>query len=294
MNLKGTQAMEADVISRINENMLTFSKGQRAIARFIIENNEKAAFMTAGRLGETVKVSESTVVRFASKLGYDGYPGMQKALQELIRSSLTAAQRMDAARETIPGGNIVEKVLHANIEEIRTTLDKVSVEEFDACVEAILNAKRIFILGVRSSAAVAGFLYYYMNLLFEDTELLENDIFGEIYGKLIRLRDGDLLLSVSFPRYSAQTLECTKFARERGATIVSLTDSRYSPLAQISDHCLISSNKMISFVDSLVGPMSLANALIVALSRRKEGELSATFEKLESIWEQNKVYEKRK
>ena len=284
--------MEADVISRINQNMLTFSKGQRAIAKFILENNEKAAFMTAGRLGETVKVSESTVVRFAARLGYDGYPGMQKALQELIRSSLTAAQRMDAARETMPGGNILEKVLHANMEEIRNTLEKVSVEEFDSCVEAILNAKRIFILGVRSSAAIAGFLYYYMNLLFEETELLENDIFGEIYGKLIRLGPGDLLISVSFPRYSAQTLDFTKFARERGVTVVGLTDSRFSPLAQISDHTLISSNKMISFVDSLVGPMSLANALIVALSRKKEGELSSTFDKLESIWEHNKVYEK--
>jgi len=280
-----------DVISRINKNMLYFSKGQRTIARFIIENNEKAAFMTAGILGKTVNVSESTVVRFAAKLGYDGYPGMQKALQEMVRNSLTSVQRMDAAKQAIRDNNILDRVLHTNIEEIRDTLENVSVEEFNACVETLLGARKIYIVGSRSSTAIAGFMYYYMNLLFDDVTLLESDTFGEMYGRLIRLDSRDVMLAASFPRYSAKTLQTAGFAKKQGAKLVALTDSLRSPLASMADHTLIASNEMISFVDSLVGSMSLATALIVAISHRKEGELSQTFQRLENIWAENSVYE---
>ncbi len=285
--------MKEDVITRINENYPSFSKGQRAIAKFISENNEKAAFMTAVKLGQAVKVSESTVVRFAAKLGFVGYPEMQKALQEMIRNSLTSVQRIDAARETISDRNLLERVLHFNIEEIRSTLETSSPEAFNACVETISGAKRIFILGMRSSAAVAAFLYYYLNLLFEDVFLLENDISGEIYGRLMRLAPDDVMISVSYPRYSTKTLEATMFAKKQGAKVVSMTDSYNSPLASLSDHVLISSNKMISFVDSLVSSMSLATALIVALSLKKEGELPGIFERLEKIWADTMVYEKK-
>ena len=247
--------------------------------------------MTAVKLGKTVKVSESTVVRFAAKLGYDGYPEMQKALQEMIRNSLTSVQRIDAAKETISDRNILERVLHINIDEIRSTLESSSPEAFNACVETIAGAKRIFILGMRSSACAA--LNYYLNLLFEDVFLLENDISGEIYGRLIRLTPDDVMISVSYPRYSKKTLEATMFAKKQGAKIVSMTDSLNSPLAPYSDHVLISSNKMISFVDSLVSSMSLATALIVAISLKKEWEQPDIFEKLERIWADTMVYDKK-
>lgn len=283
--------MGEDVISRINQNMLHFSKGQRTIARYILQNNEKAAFMTAGILGKTVNVSESTVVRFAARLGYDGYPGMQKALQEMVRNSLTSIQRMDAAKQTIKDSNILERVLRTNIEEIRATMESASIDEFNACVDTLLSARKIYIMGARSSAAVAGFLYYYMNLLFDDVTLLENDVFGEIYGKLIRLTSEDVVLAASFPRYSTKTLQTASFARQQGAKVIALTDSMRSPLAACADHTLVASNEMISFVDSLVGSMSLATALIVAISHRREGELSQTFGRLEHIWAENMVYE---
>ncbi len=283
--------MEEDFTEILGSNTVRLSKGQRVIAQYILDNIEKAAFMTAGALGSAVNVSESTVVRFAAKLGYDGYPGMQKALQEKIRNSLTSVQRMDAAKSIIKEDNILRKVLHTNIDEIKATMELASEEEFNSCVDMLINAERIYILGLRSSSAVAGFLYYYMNLLFDDVTLLENDIFGELFGKLIRLGENDVMIAASFPRYSSQTLRVAQFAKQQNAKLIALTDSIRSPLSSIADRRLIASNKMISFVDSLVGSMSLATALIVAISQKKEGELSQTFRRLESVWAENLIYE---
>lgn len=284
--------MPKDILALIQANMVGFSKGQKQIANFILASYDKAAFMTASKLGKTVNVSESTVVRFAAELGYDGYPAMQKALQEMIRSKLTSVQRIEVTNDRIGNQDILSMVLQADIEKLRMTLEETDREKFSQAVDAILGARRIYILGVRSAAAIAGFLGFYFHLIFENVTLVNTTSASEIFEQLFRVKEGDMVIGVSFPRYSRRTVKAMEFAHDQGATVLAITDSEASPLAAAADHMLLAKSDMASFVDSLVAPLSLVNALIVAVGRRKNKDLSQTFGTLERIWDEYQVYEK--
>ncbi len=281
-----------DLITKIQSELPGFSKGQKQIARFILEHYDKAAFMTASRLGVTVGVSESTVVRFATELGYDGYPHLQRALQEMIRNKLTSVQRMEVAGDRMGGRDVLQTVLHADTDMIRVTLDEIDRDAFQGAVDALMGAKRIYILGVRSSSALASFLGFYFNLLFENVTLVHTNSVSEIFEQVLRVGPGDVLFGISFPRYSKRTLSAMKYARDRGARVIALTDSQLSPLARVADHVLLARSDMASFVDSLVAPLSVVNALIVAVGMSRRDEIEQTFNKLERIWEEYDVYEK--
>ena len=285
--------MTTDILSLLQQKEGEFSKGQKRICRYITESYDKAAFMTASRLGKTVGVSESTVVRFAVELGYDGYPSMQKAMQEMVLNRLTAVQRMGVANDRIGDQDVVSMVLNADAEKLRQTADVVSRDDFRATVQAILKAKQIYVVGVRSTSALANFLGYYLNFMFRNVHLVTTSGASEMFEKLVGVDSEDVVIAFSFPRYSTSTLKGAQYCRSTGATVVGITDSRLSPLGQNSDHVLVAKSDMLSIVDSLVAPLSLVNALIVALAAEKEPELAKTFNTLERVWEEYNVYEKR-
>ena len=284
--------MSRDILTVIQESMHTFSKGQRKIANFILESYDKAAFMTASRLGQKVGVSESTVVRFAFELGYDGYPDMQRSLQKMIRNRLTTVQRIEVTNDRLGDQDLLSMVLQSDIEKIRQTLEELDRNSFYNAVEAIVSARKIYIIGVRSSASIASFLHFYFNLIFDNVVLVSANTASEIFESLLRVGEGDAVIGISFPRYSSRTVQAISFARDRGATTIAITDSETSPLAPISRYSLMARSDMASFVDSLVAPLSLVNALLVAVSQRKNEDLSNTFHTLEKIWEEYNVYEK--
>jgi len=284
--------MAKDILALIRAKVPSFSKGQKLIANYILLSYDKAAFMTASKLGQTVRVSESTVVRFAVELGYDGYPAMQKALQEMIRNKLTAVQRIEVSNDRLGDRELLPMVMKSDIEKIRMTLEETSRADFERAVEEIVSARRIYILGVRSASAIAAFLGFYFNLIFENVVLVHAAYASEIFEQTLRISPGDLMIGISFPRYSRQTVRAMQYARDRGATVISITDSEASPLAQIASCNLLAKSDMASFADSLVAPLSLVNALIAAVGRRKNDALSATFEALEKIWDEYDVYEK--
>lgn len=283
--------MTRDILSTIQSRMPTFSKGQKLIARFILDSYDKAAFMTASRLGKTVNVSESTVVRFAAELGYDGYPSMQKALQEMIRNKLTSIQRIEVTNDRIGNQDILSMVMQSDIEKIRMTLEETDRDSFHAAVEAILHAKKIYILGVRSAAALADFLGFYFNLIFDNIVLVHTTSASEIFEQLLRVGPEDVVIGISFPRYSSRTVNAMRFARDRGANVIALTDSETSPLAETATVTLLAKSDMASFVDSLVAPLSLVNALIVAVGRRRNEDVEQIFSDLEQVWSEYGVYE---
>jgi len=282
--------MNRDLLNLISTMFPTFSKGQKYIAKYITEHYDKAAFMTASKLGNIVGVSESTVVRFASELGYEGYPELQKALQEMIRNKLTSVQRIEVSTDILGGGDIIEKVFNADIEKIRKTLVDVSREDFEGAVNAIVNAKKIFIFGVRSSASLASFIGFYFNLILDNVRLIHTTSDSEVFEQILRVGPEDAVIGVSFPRYSSRTVKAMKYASDRGATVISLTDSNMSPLYQYSKYNLLAKSDMVSFVDSLVAPLSLINALIVAVGMKRQEEVYATFAELERIWDEYDVY----
>ena len=284
--------MPKDVLQLIQSNMPTFSKGQKRIAAFIQESYDKAAFMTASKLGKTVNVSESTVVRFAAELGYDGYPAMQKALQEMIRNKLTSIQRIEVANDRYGDHDVLSMGMQSDIEKIRLTLEEASRSDFSGAVDAIVEAKRIYILGVRSSVAVSSLLGFYFNLIFDNVVQVHSNSASEMFEQLLRVGEGDVVIGVSFPRYSRRTVQAMQFAQNRKAKVIAITDSAASPLAATATHTLLAKSDMASFVDSLVAPLSLVNALIVAVSRKKKEDLAHTFETLEEIWDEYEVYEK--
>ena len=284
--------MNQDILALIQENMNTFSKGQKRIAAFILESYDKAAFMTASRLGKKVGVSESTVVRFAAELGYDGYPDMQTSLQKMIRNRLTSVQRIEVTNDRIGDQDLVSMVLQSDMEKIRLTLEELDRDAFDHAVKAIVSAKRIYIIGVRSSAAIASFLGFYFNLIFDNVVNVTAGTASEMFEHLLRVGEDDVVIGVSFPRYSSRTVQAMSFARDRKATTVAITDSEASPLAPICKYTLKARSDMASFGDSLVAPLSLVNALLVAVSRAKNDDLANTFQTLERIWEDYGVYEK--
>ena len=285
--------MSYDILAILQEKEPSFSKGQKRIARYITEAYDKAAFMTANRLGKTVGVSESTVVRFAVDLGFDGYPSMQKAMQEMVLNRLTSVQRLEVASGRIGDQDVVSMVLHSDMEKLRQTSETVDREAFRLAVNAILKAKRVYILGVRSVAPLANFLGYYLNYMFNNVHVISGVSAGEMFEKIVSVNADDVVIAFSFPRYSASTTKGAQFCRSAGATVIGVTDSCLSPLGQCSDHVLLAKSDMVSLVDSIVAPLSLVNALIVAVASRREKELAQTFSTLERIWDEYDVYEKQ-
>ena len=283
--------MITHLLTRIDLMMNGFSKGQKRIALYIEEHYDKAAFMTASKLGETVGVSESTVVRFATELGYDGYPKLQKAMQEMIRNKLTSVQRIEVTSGRIGDGNVLDSVLNQDIEKIRRTIEETSHEDFARAVDEICAAKRIYIFGVRSTGAIASFLAYYFELIFDNNVILINTTSpSSTYEHIFRITEEDVMIGISFPRYSSTAIEAMNFARSRGAHAVAITDSMASPLMQSADSILIARSDMASIVDSLVAPLSLINALIVATVLKKKDEVTETFRLLEDVWNREGVY----
>ncbi len=277
-----------DIIRRLNQSGKRLSKGHRRIAEYIVEHYDKAVFMTASRLGENVGVSESTVVRFAAALGYEGYPQLQRSLQELVRHRLTAVQRFEMSSE-IDRSEILRTVLKADMHNIRSTIEEIDASAFEEVVQRILKAQNIYVMGMRSAAPLAQFLGYYLRFIFGNVHLVSTgstDAFEEI----VRVKEGDLFIGISFPRYSTRTLESMRFAQSRGAQVVGITDGPMSPLKEVADVCLAARTDMASFVDSLAAPLSVINALIVSLGLHRREELSEHFKKLESIWDVNQVY----
>ena len=285
--------MSCNFLSILQEKEPTFSKGQKRIARYITDSYDKAAFMTANRLGKTVGVSESTVVRFAVDLGFDGYPSMQKAMREMVLNRLTSVQRIEVANDRFGDQDVVSMVLHSDMEKLRQTSETVSREEFSQAVSAILKAKRVYILGVRSVAPLANFLGYYLNYMFNNVHILSGFSAGEMFEKIVGVNSEDVVIAFSFPRYSSSTTKGARYCRSAGATVIGITDSKDSPLGLCSDHVLLAKSDMVSLVDSLVAPLSLVNALIVAIASKREKELSQTFANLERIWDEYDVYEKQ-
>jgi len=285
--------MSQDFLTILQQKEPTFSKGQKRIARYITESYDKAAFMTANRLGKNVGVSESTVVRFAVDLGFDGYPSMQKAMREMVLNRLTSVQRIEVANDRYADQDLVSTVLHSDMEKLRQTDETVDRKEFHAAVNAIIKAKRVYILGVRSAAPLANFLGYYLNYMFNNVHEITGFSAGEMFEKIVGVNSEDVVIAFSFPRYSASTTKGARYCRSAGATVIGITDSKLSPLGSNSDHVLIAKSDMVSLVDSLVAPLSLVNALIVAIAAQREKELSQTLANLERIWEEYEVYEKQ-
>ena len=285
--------MRNDILAILQERSSTFSKGQRRIAQYILESYDKAAFMTANRLGKTVGVSESTVVRFAVDLGFEGYPEMQKSMQEMVLNRLTSVQRIEVANDRIGDQDVLSMVIHSDMEKLRQTDETLSREEFNAAVDAILGARRIYILGVRSVAPLASFLGHYLNYMFNNVHIVNGFSVGEMFENIVGIGERDVVIAFSFPRYSASTTKGAQYCRTTGAKVIGITDHRESPLGSVSDHVLVAKSDMVSLVDSLVAPLSVINALIVALASKRQKELHATFEALEQIWDQYNVYEKQ-
>ena len=285
--------MNEDILAVLEEKASTFSKGQRKIAAYITEYYDKAAFMTASRLGKAVGISESTVVRFAVELGYDGYPSMQKAMQEMVLNRLTSVQRIGVANDRIGDQDVLSMVLQADADKLRQTNDTVDRDAFQAAVNAILGARRIYLLGVRSASVLVNFLGYYLNYMFDNVHVITASGTSEIFEKLVNVSQEDVVIAFSFPRYSVSTVKGVQYCHSFGAKVIGITNSNLSPLGQVSDYVLVAKSDMVSLVDSLVAPLSVVNALIVALAAGRELELEKTFNTLEKVWEEYHVYEKR-
>ncbi len=283
-----------DILAVLANEQKRFSKGQKLIAKYILENYDKAAFMTAGKLGNTVGVSESTVVRFASELGYDGYPEMRKAIQEMIRSRLTSVQRIEVAKELMNEETVLESVLCSDMEKLQTTLDECDKESFAAAVDSIINANHVYIVGMRSSTCLANFMGFYLNLLLENVHIIQDTTVSEVYEQIIRIKEGDVFIGISYPRYSSRTVKAMKFAKSTGAKVIGITDGMTSPFVDVSDILLFAKSDMVSFLDSLVAPLSLINALIVSVGTKSKDNVSNIFKRLETIWADYEVYEHSK
>ena len=284
--------MSKSVLQTIRAGMDSFSKGQKRIAAFILDNYDRAAFMTAAKLGETAAVSESTVVRFAAQLGYDGYPDMQKALQELIRGRLTSIQRIQVSRDQMTGSDILGSVMQRDMNSIHDVIERLDREEFERVVDKLLHAKHIYILGVRSSSFLAGYLNFYLHLIFKNVTLVQSSAAGEIYEQLVHIGPGDVLVSISFPRYSKMAIHAVEFACRRGGDVVAVTDSPMSPMYKMASASLLASSDMISFVDSMAAPLSLLNALILAVGQQRRDDLSATLAEMEQVWSKYSIFGK--
>ena len=284
--------MTADILSCIHNKMSGFSKGQKRIAAYILESYDKAAFQTAGTLGRTVNVSESTVVRFAAELGYDGYPAMQKALQEMVLNRLTAVQRIEVSSERLGEQDILSTILQSDMDKLRVSMVCIDRTAFAGAVDALLSARRVYILGVRSSAALAEFFGYYLNYMLEEVRVVTGASESEMFEKIVHVAPQDAGGGISFPRYSTATSKALQYCASAGAQVIALTDCETAPIAQSADYLLTAKSDMVSLVDSLVAPMSLINALIVAVASLRRQEVTKTLDSLERVWDRYGVYEK--
>ena len=284
--------MQGNLFAEITARIPDFSKGHRRIADYILSHYDKAAFMTASKLGDSVGVSESTVVRFASELGFDGYPELQRVLQEEMRTRLTAVQRIEVSFDRFGQDEVFKRVLLHDIDRIRRTLEETNPADFSAAIDLIVKAKRIYIMGIRSSASLASFLGYYFKLMLPNVTVIETGSRSELYEQLMHMCSDDVIIGISFPRYSRQTVYAISYANDVGAKSVAITDSADSPIAEKADKALLAKSDMVSFADSLVAPLSLINALIMAVSIRKKELVARNFERLDRIWEEYDVYEK--
>ena len=284
--------MQGNLFAEITARIPEFSKGHRRIADYILSHYDKAAFMTASKLGDSVGVSESTVVRFASELGFDGYPELQRVLQEEMHTRLTAVQRIEVSFDRFGQDEVFKSVLLHDIDRIRRTLEETNPADFSAAIDLIVKAKRIYIMGIRSSASLASFLGYYFKLMLPNVTVIETGSRSELYEQLMHMCSDDVIIGISFPRYSRQTVYAISYANDVGAKSVAITDSADSPIAEKADKALLAKSDMVSFADSLVAPLSLINALIMAVSIRKKELVARNFERLDRIWEEYDVYEK--
>ena len=284
--------MKDDILSVLEDRIHTFSKGQRRIAAYITDAYDKAAFMTASCLGKAVGVSESTVVRFAVELGYDGYPSMQKAMQEMVLNRLTSVQRIEVTNDRLGDQDILSMVLQSDADKLRKTNETVDRKVFHASVQTILKARRIYILGVRSASMLANFMGYYLNYMFGNVHIVTTSGASEMFEKLVGVTKDDAVIAFSFPRYSTATIKGVQYCRSVGATVIGLTNNYVSPLGQNSDYVLVAKSDMVSLVDSLVAPLSVVNALLVALASQRDAQIGKTFDTLERVWEEYNVYEK--
>lgn len=277
-----------DLLARINANYNSFSKGQKLLANYIVDNYDRAAFITASRMGRTVGVSESTVVRFAYALGYDGYPELQRSLQEMIRNRLTTVQRIQLTSD-LEQDEVLSTVLKSDIGNIRSTIESVDTGVFNTVIDNMLKARRVYLVGIKSAAPLAQFFGYYLNFILEDV-MIVTSMQSDVYESMLRIGEGDMCIGISFPRYSSRTVDALKFARDRGAYVAALTDSMFSPIAELADSVLIARSDMASFADSLVAPLSLINAIIVGAGLRRKTAVSECLNQLEGIWKSQKVY----
>jgi len=283
--------MKRNLLKTIEEKMPTFSKGQKRIAAYVIENYDKAAYMTASKLGAITEVSESTVVRFADELGFAGYPEFQRSLRELVRTKLTSFQRIEVANNII-GDDVLSKVLSLDVEKIRHTLESIDRTDFAAAVDKIISAKNIYIMGVRSSSYLAGFLSYNLRMIFDNVRLVSTTSGSDMFEEIMSIDRDDVMIAISFPRYSKRIINAVDFAKAAGTEVIAITDSILSPIASPADYLLVAQSDMVSFVDSLTAPMSIINAIVVAVAKKKQDELSVRLRQLEEIWDEYDVYDK--
>jgi DNA-binding MurR/RpiR family transcriptional regulator len=283
--------MKKNLLGEIQQRMTDFSKSQKIISNYILQNYDKAAYMTASKLGATVNVSESTVVRYAIELGFDGYPEFQHALQEIVRTKLTTFQRMEVTNNLIGDGDVLTKVLLSDIDKIKRTVEDIDRKAFDEAVNSIVNAKHIYILGLGSASVLARALNHSLRMIFDDVKFIMASSATEIYEQTISIGKGDVMIAISFPRYSKKVVNTVAFAKNSGAGVIALTDSEASPIAAHADQALYARSDMASFADSLVAPLSVINALVVAVSRKRQDELTVRLHQLEKIWEEYNVYD---
>lgn len=278
-----------DLMRIIQIKFPRLSKGQKLIAEYILKHYDKAAFMTASKLGSSVGVSESTVVRFSNELGYNGYPELQKSLQEMIKNKLTTVQRLELSNDYITQENALKGVLKSDMENIRATLEKINHKTFETVIDSLFRARKIYIIGLRSSNALAEFLGFYLNVILDNVQIVSYGV-SDIFEQILNISENDLVIGIGFPRYAMRTIDVLSFAKSRKATVVAITDSLLSPLASKADYTLIAQSNMASFVDSLVAPLSVINALIIAVGLREKERISETFSNLEDIWQDYGVY----
>ena len=284
------KAVKNDILKLIEANKSNFSKGQKQIAAYISAHYDKAAYMTAAKLGKEVGISESTVVRFVMELGFEGYPEFQKSLRGLIRSKLTAVQRIEITNNLIGEGEVLSTVLASDIDKIKRTLEGIDKDAFNAAVKNIIDSKTLYILGMRASSYLAGFFNYSLRMLSDNVRFIQTTSGNETFEQLMNIGKGDALFAISFPRYSQSIIKGVEFAKSAGADVIALTDSELSPLAAHADQLLVAQSDMASFADSLVAPMSVINALIVAVTRERSEEFSTRLRRLEAIWDEYNVY----
>ena len=285
-------AEQLELLALLAERMPALSKGQKRIAQFLAEHYDKAVYLTAARLGEITGVSESTVVRFAIELGYEGYPHMQKALEASVKLKMTAIQRVAVASDRLTKGDmgVLGAVLKSDAERLLSTLHTIDAASFDKTVEHIISARKVYIIGGRSSAAIANFFAFYLNLMVEDVVHVNASSTAEVFEQIFRIRKGDLCIGISFPRYSQRTYKAMEYACSKKATVVAITDSVSAPIAEFADYTLMAQSSMLSFVDSLVAPMSVINALLAAVSIKRADAVAESLDRLEQLWGEYQVY----